>query len=164
MNYEYVSENIIICKNYLPKPMLDLIKIDLLNNRLLDAEFQDSEGGSLLDEGEERTVKITLRLKGEDNLGKAKSRSKENYKFTFFNHEGEATVLKNSYVGWRNDPVLEFKTKPGTYSYKVFGFIDRAASKKDWVHSGDSGIKTVTKNSPLTIVEDFKVDVKKKKR
>ena len=33
MNYEYVSENIIICKNYLPKPMLDLIKIDLLNNR-----------------------------------------------------------------------------------------------------------------------------------
>ena len=148
------------------QPVVDDLQaqIDLLNNRLLDAEFQDSEGGSLLDEGEERTVKITLRLKGEDNLGKAKSRSKENYKFTFFNHEGEATVLKNSYVGWRNDPVLEFKTKPGTYSYKVFGFIDRAASKKDWVHSGDSGIKTVTKNSPLTIVEDFKVDVKKKKR
>ena len=148
------------------QPVVDDLQaqIDLLNNRLLDAEFQDSEGGSLLDEGEERTIKITLRLAGEDKLGKAKSRSKENYKFTFFNHEGEATVLKNSYVGWRDDPVFEFKTKPGTYSYKVFGFVDRAASKKDWVHSGDSGIKTVTKNSPLTIVEDFKVDVKKKKR
>jgi len=33
MNYEYISENIIICKNYLPDSMLDLIKIDLLNNR-----------------------------------------------------------------------------------------------------------------------------------
>ena len=34
MNYEYISENIIICKNYLPDSMLDLIKIDLLNNRV----------------------------------------------------------------------------------------------------------------------------------
>ena len=33
MNYEYVSENIIICKNFLPDPMLQKIKIDLLNNR-----------------------------------------------------------------------------------------------------------------------------------
>ena len=33
MNYEYASENIIICKNFLPDPMLQKIKIDLLNNR-----------------------------------------------------------------------------------------------------------------------------------
>ena len=33
MNYEYVSENIIICKNFLPNNMLQKIKIDLLNNR-----------------------------------------------------------------------------------------------------------------------------------
>jgi hypothetical protein len=33
MIYEYASENIIICKNFLPKVMLDKIKIDLLNNR-----------------------------------------------------------------------------------------------------------------------------------
>jgi len=33
MNYEYVSENIIICKNFLPDNMLQKIKIDLLNNR-----------------------------------------------------------------------------------------------------------------------------------
>jgi len=34
MNYEYASDNIIICKNFLPDTMLDLIKIDLLNNRV----------------------------------------------------------------------------------------------------------------------------------
>ena len=33
MKYEYVSENLIICKNFLPDPMLQKIKIDLLNNR-----------------------------------------------------------------------------------------------------------------------------------
>ena len=33
MKYEYVSENIIICKNFLPQHMLDNINIDLLNNR-----------------------------------------------------------------------------------------------------------------------------------
>ena len=33
MRYEYVSENIIICKNFLPQHMLDNINIDLLNNR-----------------------------------------------------------------------------------------------------------------------------------
>ena len=38
MNYEYVSENIIICKNFLPDPMLQKIKIDLLN--ILDLYFR----------------------------------------------------------------------------------------------------------------------------
>ena len=33
MNYEYVSDNIIICKNFLPDTMLQKIKIDLMNNR-----------------------------------------------------------------------------------------------------------------------------------
>ena len=33
MIYEYASKNIITCKNFLPKVMLDKIKIDLLNNR-----------------------------------------------------------------------------------------------------------------------------------
>jgi len=33
VNYEYVSENIIICQNYLPSSILDLVKIDLLDNK-----------------------------------------------------------------------------------------------------------------------------------
>jgi hypothetical protein len=33
MRYEYASENIIICKNFLPPHMLQKINIDLLNNR-----------------------------------------------------------------------------------------------------------------------------------
>ena len=33
MNYEYASDNIIICKNFLPDTMLQKIKIDLMNNR-----------------------------------------------------------------------------------------------------------------------------------
>ena len=34
MRYEYISENIIICENYLPEHMIQKINIDLLNNRM----------------------------------------------------------------------------------------------------------------------------------
>ena len=33
MKYQQISDNIIICENYLPQQMLNLIKVDLLNNR-----------------------------------------------------------------------------------------------------------------------------------
>ena len=52
MNYEYASENIIICKNYLPDHMLQKIHIDLMNNR---TNFKASSWGHGKDYGDEHT-------------------------------------------------------------------------------------------------------------
>ena len=128
-----------------------------LNNLLLKGDLNDVE----LEEKIEKTIKVNLTLEGGKRLGKKKDRKKEKYKVTFTDFEGVKTVKKGSYNKYRSE-TFEFKGKPDFYTIDVFGRVDRAGSKKDWVHEYTSGIVNFTNNSPDVIIQDISIKPEKR--
>ena len=59
---------------------------------------------------------------------------------------------------------FEFKTKPDFYQINVFGYVDRRGSKKDWVHMYDSGLVSLSNDSPGSISENITIDNEKMER
>ena len=140
--------------------------IESLEKRIKELEYQllNTElGGVELEEKLEKTIKIKLKLKGGSKLGKKKSRSKDQYKVEFMNHLGEKEVVVGSYNKFR-DENFEFKTKPDFYQINVFGYVDRRGSKKDWVHMYDSGLVSLSNDSPGSISENITIDNEKMER
>jgi hypothetical protein len=142
------------------------ITIQQLEKRILELETQllNSEmSGVQLEEKIEKTIKVSLKLKGGSKLGKKKSRKKKHYKVEFINHDGEKDVRTGSYNKFRSEN-LEFKTKPDFYQINVYGWVDRAGSKKDWVHMHSSGLVPLDNNTPFVITESIEIDPEKLER
>ena len=130
-----------------------------LENQLLNTELSEVE----LEEKLEKTIKVKLNLKGGSNLGKKKSRKKNQYKVEFMNHLGEKEVITGSYNKFRREN-FEFKTKPDFYQINVYGYVDRRGSKKDWVHMYNSGLVPLNNDAPERISESITIDPEKLER